>query len=167
MLCQNTQEFFHSQKEFEISEIFPRLAKPKKKILIVDDDKEITQLLKSILEAESRLEISIAYDPYEAMGIMSEKVFDMVILDWNLPELNGMKTIIETERLFRSDSTLPLEWDGKKAKVITFSSDEETKCPFLNTRHFRYLGHIHKKNSLSSIMEKIGFYLNLTLDVAV
>ena len=152
---------------FTVPKMMKRPIKNKKKILIVDDDTEMTSMLQEVLRKQPALEVSVAHDPFEAMNLLTEKVYDLVLLDWHLPKLNGLKTIIETEKLFRFDPILPLEWDGKKVRVVTFSSDETTSCKFLNTRHFRYMGHVHKKNKLSSIIEKIGFYLDKTLEAAI
>jgi PleD family two-component response regulator len=143
-----------------------QVAKFKRNILIVDDDKEIAEVLRSILEGQTRFNVCVAHDPYEAMNLLNEKVFDMVVIDWNLPKLNALKTILEAEKLFRFDPSIPLEWDGKKVRVVTFSGDENTTCRLPSTRHFKYLGHIQKKNTLSVIIEKLSFFLNQTVDLA-
>ncbi len=148
-----------------LPEISTQISRYRKRVLIVDDDREITELLRTTLE-QTRLEVCVAHDPYEAISLLNETVFDLVVLDWHLPMMNGLKTIIEAERLFRFDPSLPLEWDGKRVRVVTFSADETTDCKVPSTRHFKYMGHIHKKNSLSSILEKLSFFLNKNFDLA-
>jgi PleD family two-component response regulator len=143
------------------SEAALRPTRCKKKILIVDDDREITQILQASLSQYPKYDVLVANDPFEAMNLLSNGVFDLVLLDWHLPKFNGLKTIIETEKLFRFDPTLPIEWYGKKVQVVTFSSDEVTQCKFVNTRHFKYVGHVHKKNSLSNIVGQLNNFLEL------
>ena len=148
-----------------LPEASKQFSKFRKKVHIVDDDREITEVLRATLE-RARMDVCVAHDPYEAMSMLNDTVFDMVVLDWHLPKLNGLKTIIEAEKLFRFDPSIPLEWDGKKVRVVTFSSDETTHCKFPSTRHFKYMGHIHKKNTLATIMEKLGFFLNKNMERA-
>ena len=158
--------YYGSKNRFTLlPEISNQISRFRKKILIVDDDREITEILRSTLE-QTRLEVCVAHDPYEAISLLNETVFDLVVLDWHLPKMNGLKTIIEAEKLFRFDPSLPLEWDGKRVGVVTFSSDEVTDCKVPSTRHFKYMGHIHKKNSLSVIIEKLSFFLNKNFPLA-
>ncbi|MBC7397222.1 MAG: response regulator [Bdellovibrionales bacterium] len=166
-ISQNFLNPFLYLKQLPSSEMVKKKTKFKKKILIIDDDKEISDLLKSVIEKQDRVEVKLAHDPYEAMSLLSDQVYDMIILDWNLPKLNGLKTIIETEKLFRFDPTLPLEWDSKKVQVVTFSGDETSACRLPNTKHFRYVGHINKKNSLETILGRLNFYFDQMVEPAV
>lgn len=157
---QNQLSTFQYIQNLSSSNVDKRKHKYKKKVLIIDDDKEISDLLKSVIENQDRVEVKLAHDPYEAMSLLTDQVYDMIVLDWNLPKLNGLKTIIETEKLFRFDPTLPLEWDSKKVQVVTFSGDDNSTCKLPNTKHFRYAGHINKKNSLETIVGKLNSYFD-------
>ena len=157
---QNLLNPFQYLQNLPGSHLAKKKLKHKKKILIIDDDKEISDLLKSVIENQDRVEVKLAHDPYEAMSLLTDQVYDMIVLDWNLPKLNGLKTIIETEKLFRFDPTLPLEWDFKKVQVVTFSADDTETCKLPNTKHFRYAGHINKKNSLENIIGKLNSYFD-------
>ncbi|MBS1958278.1 MAG: response regulator [Bdellovibrionales bacterium] len=136
-----------------------RMTKVVKRILIIDDDRELSDLIRLALRENPGVRVTVADDPYEAMSIMVGQAFDMILLDWNLPKLNGLKTLLEAEKLFRFDPILPMEWQNKKARVVVFSGDEQEKCKFVNTHHFRFLGHIHKDNTLFNIMRKLNFYI--------
>ena len=61
----------------------------KKKILIVDDDSEIVELISDILSRDGRFEIKTASSGYEA-GIATEQFRpDLILLDYMLPDING------------------------------------------------------------------------------
>jgi len=61
----------------------------RKKILIVDDDTEIIELMVDVLSRDGRFEIRTASSGYEA-GIMTQQFGpDLLILDYMLPDVNG------------------------------------------------------------------------------
>jgi excisionase family DNA binding protein len=61
----------------------------KKKILIVDDDAEIVELIVDVLIRDGRFEVKTASSGYEA-GIMTHQFNpDLIILDYMLPDING------------------------------------------------------------------------------
>ena len=61
----------------------------KRKILIVDDDVEIVELLLDVLERDGRFEVKTASSGYEA-GLVTEKFRpELILLDYMLPDVNG------------------------------------------------------------------------------
>ncbi len=61
----------------------------KRKILIVDDDPEIIELMVDVLSRDSRYELKTAASGYEA-GIATEQFRpDLILLDYMLPDVNG------------------------------------------------------------------------------
>ena len=61
----------------------------KRKILIVDDDVEIVELLVDVLERDGRFELKAASSGYEA-GLVTEKFRpELILLDYMLPDVNG------------------------------------------------------------------------------
>ena len=61
----------------------------KKKILVVDDDAEIVELMVDVLVRDGRFEIKTASSGYEA-GIATEQFRpDLIVLDYMLPDVNG------------------------------------------------------------------------------
>ncbi len=61
----------------------------KKKILIVDDDEEIVELIADVLKRDGRYEVGTASSGYEA-GIATHQFRpDVILLDYMLPDVNG------------------------------------------------------------------------------
>jgi len=61
----------------------------KKKILLVDDDPEIIELLYDVLSRDARFEITTASTGYEAGMATQQFKPDLIILDYMLPDVNG------------------------------------------------------------------------------
>jgi two-component system OmpR family response regulator len=61
----------------------------KRKVLIVDDDAEIVELIVDVLERDGRFETKTASSGYEA-GMATEKFRpELILLDYMLPDVNG------------------------------------------------------------------------------
>lgn len=72
--------------------------KSRHKILIVDDDKDMTTTLTLILSEEG-YEATSAKDGQEAIKIVSEKRFDLILMDIRMPGLNGVETYKEIRKI--------------------------------------------------------------------
>ncbi|MEJ2700863.1 MAG: response regulator [Sedimentisphaerales bacterium] len=61
----------------------------KRKVLIVDDDTEIVELIAEVLSRDGRFEIETASSGYEA-GMATERFRpELILLDYMLPDVNG------------------------------------------------------------------------------
>ena len=66
-----------------------RLQRGKKRVLIVDDDADIVEMLNDLLQADGRFEVKTASTGYDA-GLMTQQFNpDVMILDYMLPDING------------------------------------------------------------------------------
>ena len=74
----------------------------KRKILIVDDDEELVDLLSDVFEKEKRFDIRTANNGFDAGMLVREFRPDVVILDVMLPDINGK----EVCQRIRSDDSL-------------------------------------------------------------
>lgn len=126
------------------------------RVLVIDDDQEMNELLRSMLKGERAIRIDFAEDPFEAMNKLNQQVFDTIILDWHLPDMIGPEALFKMEQLFRSDPNIPYEWENKKTKVVIMTGKDRSECKTSNTKHFRYSGFINKrKNTAREIAENI------------
>ena len=60
-------------------------------ILLIDDDTELTSLLKDILSFEG-FTVSEANDGYAGLDAINDEI-DLILLDVMMPRLNGMETL--------------------------------------------------------------------------
>lgn len=70
---------------------------PKPRILIVDDDPDILDVLEITL-AEEDYEILKAHDGEEALAIIKAKPLNLVLVDYNMPKLNGKQVCAEVKK---------------------------------------------------------------------
>ncbi|HCN36849.1 MAG TPA: DNA-binding response regulator [Bacteroidetes bacterium] len=61
------------------------------KVLVVDDEKDIVDLLKYNLEKENEFEVITAYNGKEALDILQSEKPALILLDIMMPELNGFE----------------------------------------------------------------------------
>lgn len=57
-------------------------------VLIVDDDPSITRLMSVLLRSEG-IDVSQAADGEEALSVLAEAEPDLVVLDMQMPKMNG------------------------------------------------------------------------------
>ncbi len=87
------------------------LESGKRKVLIVDDDEELVELLSDVFARDSRFDIRTANNGFAAGMLVKEFRPDLVVLDVMLPDINGKEVC---ERV-RSDETL------ESVKIICIS----------------------------------------------
>ncbi len=75
-----------------------------KRILVVDDDENILNLEKTILEQRG-FEVTPAAGGVEALQLLSEKSFDLVLLDVMMPEVDGFTVCRKIKEDPRSKDT--------------------------------------------------------------
>lgn len=59
------------------------------KILIVDDDQEIVELMVDVLNRDGRFEVRTATSGYDAGLVTQQFMPDVIVLDYMLPDVNG------------------------------------------------------------------------------
>jgi len=70
------------------------------KLLVVDDDKEVVETLKSRLIKEG-YEVAVAFDGEEALVKVKEENPDVILLDLVMPKLNGFEVLKHIRENFK------------------------------------------------------------------
>jgi len=78
------------------------LESGKRKALVVDDDEELVELIRDVLEQDGRFEVRVANNGFDAGMMVKEYRPDIIVLDVMLPDINGK----EVCQRVRSDSSL-------------------------------------------------------------
>ena len=68
------------------------------KILVVDDLASMRNVTKSILKIADYTDITQATDGAEALVLLDEETFDLVICDWDMPNMNGLELLVEIRK---------------------------------------------------------------------
>lgn len=102
-----------------------------RKILIVEDDKEINNILQTFLEQKG-YEVWTAFDGHVATGLMAEREYDLILMDLMLPYKSGERLIKE----FRERSRTPVIVLSAKTmmetrlEVLRLGADDYILKPF-------------------------------------
>lgn len=78
------------------------LESGKRKVLLVDDDVDLVELMSKVLEEDGRFEVKIAGNGFDAGMMVKEYRPDIIVLDVMLPDINGK----EVCHRVRADNTL-------------------------------------------------------------
>ena len=97
------------------------------KILVVEDDFDISELLQNFLQ-EAGYEVTVANDGVEAINIFANVKFDLILLDIMLPKIDGF-TVCE---LIRRQSQIPI-------MMLTALSGEEEQIRGLDLQVDDYI----------------------------
>ncbi len=117
----------------------------KKKILVVDDSALMRRVLCDIIESDDRFEVAgKAVNGLEAFDLISRNQYDAVVLDVNMPKMNGLE-LLEELRKYKI-----------KARVMMASTDtREGAQTTLDALELGALDFIHKPNNAYQCKEGI------------
>jgi two-component system response regulator HydG len=71
----------------------------RKKILIIDDEEDLCLLMKLNLESSGEFEVITAFSGQEAISKIKDIAFDLVITDYNMPDMNGEDVINQAKEM--------------------------------------------------------------------
>lgn len=114
------------------------------KILVVEDDRDIEELLQFFLE-DNGYQVAVARDGLEGITMFREGEFGLILLDLMLPKIDGYAVC----ELIRKESDVPII-------MITALSDEENQIKGLDLMADDY---ITKPFSMPVLLRKIGAVL--------
>lgn len=121
-----------------------------KRILIVDDEKDIVETLKFIIESDG-YDCIVAYDGEEALNLAKTQNPDLIILDVMLPKINGYKVC----RLLKFDS----KYKHIPILMVTARTQHEDKIIGEETGANEYITKPFDIDTISNLVKK---YLQIT-----
>lgn len=123
-----------------------------KKILIVDDEKPISDIIKFNLTKEG-FETVTAFDGREAIAKFDEENPDLIILDLMLPELDGLEVAKEVRKTSHIPIIMLSAKDSEFDKVIglEIGADDYVTKPFSNRELLaRVKAHLRRTENIES-----------------
>lgn len=104
-----------------------------KKILVVDDEKPISEIVKYNLVKEG-YEVYTAFDGEEALEKVTEVEPDLVLLDLMLPKMDGLEVAREIRKTYNMPIIMVTAKDSEIDKVLglELGADDYVTKPFSN-----------------------------------
>jgi CheY-like chemotaxis protein/anti-sigma regulatory factor (Ser/Thr protein kinase) len=114
-----------------------------KRILIVDDDPDVHQLLRTALQAGDR-RIKSAYDGLEGLQCAEAATYDLIMTDVNMPGMDGM-TLTERVREVSPET---------RVVVMTVASTPENVIRAIQERAFCYFSKPFTTGAVAEMVER-------------
>ena len=134
------------------------------KILIVEDEKKIANSLRKNFNDEG-FETSVCYDGAKALEVVSKEKFDIILLDWRIPEVTGINVC---KRIRSANNQTPiilltaLTNISNKVEALNSGADDYVTKPFSFEEVLaRVTALIRRNNSSKNIIEFDNLTLNL------
>jgi len=119
------------------------------KLLVVDDEKDIVEILKSRLIKEG-YEVVVAFDGQEALAKVRDENPDIILLDLMLPKLNGFEVLKEIREKYK-DKWRPIIIISAQAEL-----DSIKKCYGLEADHY-----LSKPATMENVLRGIRIMISL------
>lgn len=126
------------------------MTKPMQKILIVDDDPEILEIIADILR-EGGYAVDTAPDGVKAIRYIDAESYDLVITDLNLPEMDGMMVLKHV--VDQSPDTMCI--------ILTGYGTIKSAVEAIKTGAFDYITKPIKSGEILMVVEKALRYKHL------
>ncbi len=119
-----------------------------KSILLVDNDQEFCKAMKKTLE-KSGFCVTVTGDGREALGVLSENAFHLIITDLRMPNLDGIEFMAEIKRKKINTPVI----------FITAYGDVESYLKVMNMGAFEYLNKPIKGQEILRVARRaLGYY---------
>ena len=116
-------------------------------ILIVEDEEQVRQLYAKFLEKKG-YKVETAENGQKALDFLSDNRPDLILLDMNMPELNGKEFL----KIIKADDKL------KKIPVFIITGIGNAK-EIANAISLGAFGYIYKSNTLAEVLNNIQIVL--------
>lgn len=109
---------------------------------LIIDDVESSRDMANFFVLHSGWLSSLVADSDLALKMLMEKEFDLLILDWRMPELNGKDTLIKADRLLMERDPV-----GRKIPVVIYTGSELSLLEIPKCHRLVVKGVVSKKGS--------------------
>lgn len=121
------------------------------KILIVDDEPDMLKLLSMILREKTSYEVVTTNNPLEALELIKQEGFALVITDLKMPGLDGVELL---EGIKRIDEDMPVI-------IITAYGTIEAASEIMQKGGFDFITKPFKKEQILYTIDKALKWVNL------
>jgi DNA-binding NtrC family response regulator len=117
----------------------------KRKVLIVDDDRDIVSIVSTILAGRG-WDISAAYSGSEALEAVTASKPDIILLDIMMPEMNGIE-VLKKIRKIDSDARIIM---------ITAFGDVESYLDSMELGAYEYINKPFETDELLEMIDRVA-----------
>lgn len=122
--------------------------------LVVDDSKAIRRILTQMLTGMG-LEVSEASDGKEAFQVIeSSAPFELALVDWNMPEMNGYELVCEVRKHSK--------YDGMRLMMVTTETEMSQVVKALEAGANEYIMKPFTKEMIQEKLSMMGIAVNST-----
>ena len=119
----------------------------RKRVLIIDDDKDVSNLFKIYLEKSGEYQIDAYTDPVDALYYFKKGLYDLVLLDLKMPQIDGISMYQQLKKVDSNTSICLITADIVNLEQL------KTKIPNIE----KYV--IYKPTLLRNLKDKIDSLL--------
>ena len=87
-------------------------------ILLVDDSRTIRNLQKNVLKGLGYENVWEAEDGVQALARLKEEIPDLMLVDWNMPNMDGITLIREVRKTNKSLPIIMCTTESEKSRVL-------------------------------------------------
>jgi len=121
------------------------------KLLIVDDEPDMLKLLSMIIKEKTPYETVTTNNPLEALELVKQGGFDLIIADLKMPGIDGMELL---EAVKRVDEGIPVI-------IITAYGTVESAMEIMQKGGFDFITKPFKKEQILYTIDKALKWVNL------
>ena len=119
------------------------------KIAIIDDNKDLVDFVKPVLESHN-YEVIVAYNGSSGLEVVKSRKPDLIILDIVMPDMSGNDVLSELKK-YRDTKDIPVimftvkEWQYDRSKSLELGAYEYISKPFDSQMLLRQINNVLRK----------------------
>ncbi len=122
------------------------------RVIIVDDEPMVTESLRTFLDLELDIEAQTFNDPADALDYIGSNEVDLVISDFLMPKMDGIRFLVEVRR----------QQPGVPRVLLTGYADKQNAITAINeVRLFQYIQKPWDNEHLRTVVVKALHHLHL------
>lgn len=118
-------------------------------ILLVEDDKKVARIVQQGLEEEN-YSVDVAYDGEQGLNLALAGRYDVIVLDWLMPKMNGLEVVRELRARSIQAPVLLLtakSSTGDKVEGLDSGADDYLTKPFAIAELLARIRSLHRRGA--------------------